>query len=101
MVKPPQDHASEKERGASPPLSSSPTEDLRKSSPSPSEHDYIDAEKTSPPENGAALRKLDSNAEPDFPPFRKVLVIMIALYLSFFLVALVCSLTPPATSNAC
>ena len=86
------DNALEKEQGESPPLSHSPSKDLKPRSPSPSEHDSAsDHEEAKPPlEGGAALRKLDSNVEPEFPPLRKVVVIMLALYLSFFLVALVC-----------
>ena len=88
----PHHNALEKEHSEAPPLSHSPSKDLRIRSPSPSSHDSAsEHEETKPPlEDGAALRKLDSNAEPEFPPMRKVVVIMIALYLSFFLVALVC-----------
>ena len=81
----------EKEHGDPPPLSSSPSEELKKGSHTPSEHgsNNDNAAETPPTEAGAPLRKLDSNAEPEFPPMRKVVVIMTALYLSFFLVALV------------
>lgn len=86
------DKASEKEHGEPLSLSNSPSEELEKRSPSPCHHDSSpnNVEKAPPPESGAALRKLDSNAEPEFPPLRKVVVIMTALYLSFFLVALAC-----------
>lgn len=42
-----------------------------------------------PPQDGADLRAVDSNAAIKYPPMRKVAVIMAALYMSFFLVALV------------
>ena len=86
---PAQLNASEKE-DAKPPRTDSPAADPKFTSPPLSEHDSAsDHAEKEVPQDGGALRAVDSNAEPNFPSFRKTLVIMIAIYLSFFLVALV------------
>ena len=85
----PQQDASKREDGLST-LADSLTHTQKSPSPPLSDQDDASdqAEKTAP-QDGGTLRAVDSNAEPDFPPFRKVIVIMAALYMSFFLVALV------------
>lgn len=70
-------------------LSSPPVAHLDDKMSSHSDHDSMSDNEAKAPKDGAALRAVDSNAEPDYPPMRKVAVIMAALYMSFFLVALV------------
>lgn len=61
-------------------------------SAAPSDHGSLSDIKGKLPPEGAALQTIDSNAEPEYPPMGKVVVIMAALYMSVFLVALVRSI---------
>ena len=79
---PPNEEATHKAQPTSP-------HDIDTKPTTPSDHDSASDVEEKPPQDGAALRAVDSNAEIKYPPMRKVVVIMLALYMSFFLVALV------------
>ena len=86
-------HVSEKENVKD--LSIRPTQDLHTKATG-SEHgshgsrgSISDSGPEKAPQPDGPPPAIDPNAEPEFPSMRKVLVIMAALYMSFFLVALV------------
>ena len=99
MAEPAQHTASEQKHGED--LQPTPPSQDQDTKPAaPSENGSASDQKEKEPQEGEALRAVDSNAEPEYPPMRKVVVIMTALYMSFFLVALVQN-RAPLHSNQC